>query len=54
MSSLILYFDFTVWPDHIIIFFEFFVAKNVAFGNFLEKLSGNTVMKVISMTECYL
>ena len=53
MASLILYFDFTVWPDHFIIFFEFFVAKNVAFGD-LKKMSGNTVMKVISMTQFYL
>ena len=30
------YFDFTVWPDHFIIFFEFFVAQNVAFGDFLK------------------
>ena len=41
----------TVWPDHFIIFFEFLVAQNVAFGDFLKKWSDNTVIKVIEMTQ---
>ena len=54
MASLISYFDFTMWLDNFIIFFKFFVAHNVAFGDFLKKWSDNTVIKVIEMTQFFL